>query len=223
MTLNATAPQRAGSLVRILLVDDHSVVREGIRTFLERTPDLRVVGEANNAQTALQQVRDGQWDLVMLDLCLPDQTGLETLRRIKDEKPELPVLIFSAFSEESHAVQCLTAGASGYLPKDCEPEDIRSAIRTTARGQRYISPSLSVKLLEAATRPAKLRPHELLSPRELDVMIRIGGGQGLTEIGKELDLAPKTISSHKARIMEKMGFASNADFTRYVDANNLAK
>jgi two-component system, NarL family, invasion response regulator UvrY len=208
-------------VVRILIVDDHMVVREGLRGFLADTPDLWITGEASNAKEALSQIRAGEWDLVLLDISMPDQNGLITLKQIKRLRPDLPVLIFSMLSEEEHAISSLEAGASGFVSKDSTPEQIREAIRRAVRGGKYVGPRLAERLLTQTLPQRSQLPHERLTPRELDIMLRIARGKALTQIGRELHLSVKTISTHRARILQKMELATNADLTRYVISHQL--
>lgn len=208
-------------MIEVLLVDDHAVVREGVKQLLDRTPDIRIVGEAPDSATALRLIDDRDWDLVVLDIALPDELGIETLTKIKVIKPAQPVLIFSGFGEDVYALRCIKAGAAGFLMKDCSPEDLRFAIRETARGEQFISPGLAKQLLQAATAPAVCNSHDCLTEREFDVMLRIARGQGLTEIGVDLNLSVKTISTYRTRVLEKMEFTCNADITRYVISKGL--
>ena len=208
-------------MIRVLLVDDHAVVRDGLRMLIERTTDCRVEGEAENVATALEAVRDKSVDLVILDLALPDKTGMEALTEIRQIKPDLPVLIFSGFNEDIYAVSCLRAGAMGYLNKDSDPENIRTAIRMAARGERYVSPRIALKVLDAAFQPASDSNQRKLTVRELDILIRISRGQSLTHIANDLVLSNKTISAHRANILEKLGLSSNAEIVKYVVAQNL--
>jgi two-component system invasion response regulator UvrY len=203
-------------VIRILIVDDHIVVREGLKSFLADTVDLRIAGEASDAREALFQIRSGKWDLVMLDIRMPGQNGLITLRQIKRERPDLPVLIFSMLSEEEHALSSLDAGASGFVSKDSTPEQIREAIRRVVRGEKYVGPELTERLLAQNLPQREKLPHERLTPRELDIMLRIARGESLTQIGQHLHLSVKTISTHRTRILHKMQLATNADLTRYV-------
>jgi two-component system invasion response regulator UvrY len=208
-------------VVRILIVDDHMVVREGLKSLLADTPDLRIAGEAASAREAYAQIRDHEWDLVMLDITIPDQNGLVTLRQIKRLNPHLPVLIFSMLSEEDYAISCVQAGASGFLSKDSSPEQIREAIRRAMRGGTYVSPSLAERLLARELPERGRLPHEHLSPRELEIMLRIARGESLTQIGRELSLSVKTVSTHRTRLLQKMRFTTNADLTRYVLTHGL--
>jgi two-component system invasion response regulator UvrY len=208
-------------VIRILIVDDHMVVREGLRGFLADTPDLWITGEASTAREALSQIRVGEWDLVLLDISMPDQNGLITLKQIKRLRPDLPVLIFSMLSEKEHAIRSLEAGASGFVTKDSTPEQIREAIRRAVRGGRYVSPELAERLLTQTLPQRSKLPHERLTARELEMMLRIARGQALTQIGRELHLSVKTISTHRARVLQKMELATNADLTRYVISHGL--
>jgi two-component system, NarL family, invasion response regulator UvrY len=208
-------------VIRILIVDDHMVVREGLRGFLADTPDLWITGEASTAREALSQIRVGEWDLVLLDISMPDQNGLITLKQIKRLRPDLPVLIFSMLSEKEHAIRSLEAGASGFVTKDSTPEHIREAIRRAVRGGRYVSPEMAERLLTQMLPQRSKLPHERLTARELEMMLRIARGQALTQIGRELHLSVKTISTHRARVLQKMELATNADLTRYVISHQL--
>lgn len=208
-------------MVRILIVDDHGVVREGVKRFLAETPDLRIAGEAANSREALAQVRGGEWDLVLLDIAMPDEHGLETLKRIKREKKHLPVLIFSNFTEHEFALSSLRAGAAGYLTKDSSPEQLREAIRRVIQGGRYVGPALAEQLLAGSVPGGGGPAHQRLTPRELEVMLRIARGESLTAIGEELHLSVKTISTYRTRLLEKMELATNADLTRYVIQHGL--
>jgi two-component system, NarL family, invasion response regulator UvrY len=208
-------------VIRILIVDDHMVVREGLRGFFADTPDLWITGEASNAREALSQIGAGEWDLVLLDISMPDQNGLITLKQIKRLRPDLPVLIFSMLSEKEHAIRSLEAGASGFVTKDSTPEQIREAIRRAVRGGRYVSPEMAERLLTQTLPQRSKLPHERLTARELEMMLRIARGQALTQIGRELHLSVKTISTHRARVLQKMELATNADLTRYVISHGL--
>jgi len=208
-------------MIRILIADDHAVVRQGLKQFLAETPDLMIAGEAQNAWETLAKVRDQEWDLVMLDISMPGQNGLEVLREIKRGKPALPILIFSMFSEDEYAMASLKAGASGYLTKESAPVQIIEAIRVVAQGGKYVSPALVNQLLSRTEQPRERLPHELLSKREFDILLLISRGQPLTQIGERLHLSVKTISTYRARIVEKMGCSTNAELTRYVVKHHL--
>lgn len=206
---------------RILIVDDHVVVRCGLRQFLANTEDLEIAAEASSGMEALGLLHQGDWDLVLLDMSLPDLNGIELLKRIKRARPELPVLIFSMFSEAEFALPALDAGASGYLNKDSPPQQILVAIRTVIAGTRYVSPALTEQLLSGLTSPSQRPPHEALSKREMEVLLLLSKGVTLTRIAESLFVSVKTISTYRARILEKFGMQSNAELTRYVLENKL--
>jgi DNA-binding NarL/FixJ family response regulator len=208
-------------MTRILLVDDHSVVRSGIRQFLSGTDDLEVTAEAENGVEGLALALQGNVDVVVLDVTLPDINGLEVLKRIRRKKPDLPVLIFSMLSEDDFALPALGAGASGYLSKDSPPGDILAAIRTVANGARYVSPFLAEKLLAGSIITGQHSRHDALSWREMEVMLLLSKGVSLTNIGKQLHLSVKTVSTYRARILGKIGVESNAEVTRYVLEHKL--
>jgi two-component system, NarL family, invasion response regulator UvrY len=206
---------------RILIVDDHAVVCGGLRQFLANTSDCQVAGEARTGAAALAQIAVAPWDLVLLDIGLPDINGIEVLRRIRRQQPDLPVLIFSMYAEDEYAMAALQAGATGYLPKDSTPEEILEAIRRATGGGKYLSAQLAEKLLSGALPTGRQLPHESLSPRESDVMRRLSRGESLTHIADCLHLSPKTITTYRARIMEKLDIHSNAELTRYVVEHKL--
>ena len=206
---------------RILIVDDHAVVRGGLRQFLASTDDLEIAAEAATGFDALALIPGGDWDLVLLDMSLPDINGLELLKRIKRMRANLPVLIFSMFSEAEFAIPALDAGASGYLNKDSPPYQILSAIRTVVDGGRYVSPSLGEQLLSGVASSGQKAPHETLSRREMEVLLLLSKGVTLTRIGDSLHVSVKTVSTYRTRILEKLGVKSNAELTRYVLQHKL--
>jgi DNA-binding NarL/FixJ family response regulator len=208
-------------MLNILIVDDHAVVRSGVRQFLAGADDCRIAGEAANGAEALAQIAATSWDLVLLDIGLPDAHGIDLLRQIKREKPALPVLIFSMFAEDDYAMTALEAGAAGFLPKDSEPAQILAAIRCVGRGERYLSPQLTEKLIAGTARRDTQPRHALLSKRETAVMQMLSQGRALTEIGDALHLSPKTVTSYRARLLQKLKLGSNAELTRYVVENKL--
>lgn len=206
---------------RILIVDDHAVVCGGLRQFLAGRNDYQIAGEAHSGAEALTQISDHPWDLVLLDIGLPDINGLEVLKRVRQQQAELPVLIFSMHTEDEYAIASLQAGATGYLPKDSAPEEILEAIRRALGGSKYVSPHLADKLLSGVISTSKPMPHDSLSPRESDVMRRVSRGETLTHIASCLHLSPKTITTYRTRILEKLGIGSNAELTRYVIEHKL--
>jgi DNA-binding NarL/FixJ family response regulator len=202
-------------------VDDHAVVCGGLRQFLADRSDYQIAGEAHSGSEALAQIAEQPWDLVLLDIGLPDINGLEVLKRVRHQHPALPVLIFSMHTEDEYAIASLQAGATGYLPKDSAPEEILDAIRRAISGRKYVSPHLADKLLSGVISAGKPLPHDSLSPRESDVMRRVSRGETLTHIANSLHLSPKTITTYRARILEKLGVSSNAELTRYVIEHKL--
>lgn len=208
-------------MYNILIVDDHAVVCGGLRQFLADRSDYQIAGEAHSGTEALAQIAARPWDLVLLDIGLPDINGLEVLRRIRQQHTALPVLIFSMHTEDEYAIASLQAGATGYLPKDSAPEEILDAIRRATSGNKYVSPHLADKLLSGVIATSKPLPHDSLSPREADVMRRVSRGETLTSIASCLHLSPKTITTYRARILEKLGVSSNAELTRYVIEHKL--
>jgi DNA-binding NarL/FixJ family response regulator len=209
-------------MVRVVIVDDHAVVRSGLRQFLAANDDFEVTAEAATGGELLTLIGSTEADVVLLDITLPDVNGLEVLKRIKRVRPGLPVLIFSMFVEDEFALPALHAGAAGYLNKDSPPAQILTAIRTVVGGGRYISPTLAERLIDGTINGARRLPHESLSPREMSVMLLLSKGVPLTRIGEELHLSVKTISTYRARILDKLDMQSNAEITRYVLQHKLA-
>ena len=210
-------------MITILLVDDHAIFREGLKKIIENTAGMRVTGEANNGDEALQKIKENEFDLVILDISLPGQSGLEVLKELKRNNPKLPVLILSMHAEEQYARRLLKSGASGYLKKDSAFDQLVSAIRTIDSGKKYISPVVAHILAEFIERDAEKDRHELLSDREFQVLCLISSGKTVTEISKELSLSDKTISTYRARILEKMKMKTNAELTFYTINNKLVK
>jgi two-component system invasion response regulator UvrY len=211
------------SMLEILIADDHAVVRSGLRTFLADATDCRIAGEASNGSEALAMVEAQHWDLVLLDIGLPDINGIEVLKRLKQLQPDLPVLVFSMYAEDDYAMPALEAGAAGYLPKDSAPGEILEAIRRAGRGERYLSARLAEQLLAGTAGIGRREPHDALSQRELTVLIRLSQGHSLTAIGEALCLSPKTVSTYRTRILEKLQLRSNAELTRYVVQRKLGR
>ena len=208
-------------MVKLLVVDDHAVVRQGLRQFLAAWPDIVVDAEAGTGQEALAAVRGRALDLVLLDISMPDCNGLDLLKQIKRERPTLPVLVFSMFSEHEYAVRALRSGASGYLTKDSPPDRLLEAIRRVTAGGKYVGAELAERLLHGSPARGAEQAHHRLSSRELDVLRQIALGEPLTRIGERLHLSVKTVSTYRARILEKLGLASNAELIRYVVKHRL--
>lgn len=208
-------------MIRVAIVDDHAIVRTGLRQFFSEQVDLRVCGEASNGHEALELVRQGEVDVLLMDLSMPDQSGVDALAAIKARAPELPVLILSGFPEEHYATTLLKQGAAGYLNKECDPEEIVKAIRTVFRGRKYITAGVAERLAETLGGDADKLPHETLSERELQVFLRLARGETVGHIAEGMSLSVKTVSTYRTRVMEKMALGSNSELTYYALKNGL--
>jgi two-component system, NarL family, invasion response regulator UvrY len=208
-------------MIRVAIVDDHAIVRAGLRQYFSEQVDLRVTGEASNGREALDLVRLGDLDVMVMDLSMPDQSGVEALAAIKARRPELPVLILSGFPEAHYATTLLRQGASGYLNKECDPEEIATAIRTVARGRRYITPAVAELLADNVAGGGDRPAHESLSERELQVFLRLAKGETVGHIAEHMFLSVKTVSTYRSRVLEKLKVQSNSDLTYYALKNGL--
>ncbi|HEX2062443.1 MAG TPA: response regulator transcription factor [Thermoanaerobaculia bacterium] len=209
-------------MTRIVIADDHAIVRKGLRQIIADAPDLSVAGEAGSADELLTIVRTHPVDLVVLDLGLGMRSGLEVLKHIRSEFPRIPVLILSMHREDLYAERALRAGASGYVQKDDAPEELLAAIQRIMRGGTYVSPRMAEKLAASLGRGGEHgMPHERLTDRELEVFRLFGRGMSATEIASVLNLSVKTVSTYRARIIEKTGLQTNADIVEYVNAHQL--
>ncbi len=209
------------SVTKIIVVDDHLVVRQGLKKILDEISDIEVVDEASNGQEFLSKISKKKYDMVLLDIFLPDRSGLDILKYLRARKPGLPVLILSMYPEEQYAVRTLKAGASGYLTKTSLSEELISAIRKVREGGKYVSPALAEKLACDLDIDIEKPLHENLSDREYQVMCMIGSGKRVKDIAEELFLSVKTISTYRSRIMEKMKMKNNAELTYYTVENKL--
>jgi DNA-binding NarL/FixJ family response regulator len=209
-------------VIRVLLADDHVIVRAGLRELLADTGDVLVAGEAGNGQEVLASIRKEDYDVLVLDMSMPGRSGIELIRQLKSEKPRLRILVLSMHGEAQYAVRAIRAGASGYLTKDSATEQLVAAIRRIAAGGAYVSPETAERLALDFNRPAEeAAPHTRLSDREFQVFQNIVVGKSVTEIADALVLSVKTISTHKARIMEKMGLDNEAALVRYAVRHKL--
>jgi DNA-binding NarL/FixJ family response regulator len=206
---------------KILIADDHPIVRAGFKQVISDMPDMLVADEAANGQEVLNYIRKKDYDLVLLDISMPGRSGLEVLKDLKSEKPKLPVLILSIYPEEQYAIRALRAGASGYMTKASAPNELIAAIRKISEGGKYISASLAEKLAYYLDGDASKPPHETLSDREYQVMLMIASGKTVTEIADELCLSVKTISTYRTHILDKMKMKNNAEITLYAVQNKL--
>jgi two-component system, NarL family, invasion response regulator UvrY len=207
--------------IKILIADDHPIVRAGFKQVISDMPDMLVADEAGNGQEVLNLIGKKDYDLVLLDISMPGRSGLEILKDLKSEKPKLPVLILSIYPEEQYAIRALRAGASGYMTKASAPNELILAIRKISEGGKYISASLAEKLAYYLDGDAAKPPQETLSDREYQVMLMIASGKTVTEIANELCLSVKTISTYRTHIREKMKMKNNAEITLYAVQNKL--
>ena len=209
----------------ILLVEDHAVVRNGLKQMLIENLDLVVLAEANDAIEAMQQVRKQDWDLVVLDIRLPGRSGVDVLKQIKSEKPHLPVLILSSYPESQYAVRLIQAGAAGYISKDSEETEIIKAVKTAAAGGRYINEIVGGLLANTMSRSFSnaddLSLYESLSDREYQIFLELASGKRAKDIAEKLQVSAKTVATHRSRLMQKMGFSTNAELILYANKSGL--
>ncbi len=208
-------------MIKILIADDHSVVRAGLRQILSGVPDMTIVDEAGSAYEAIDKIRKNDYSVIVLDISMPGKSGLDALKEIKNEYPSLHVLMLSMYPEDQYAIRVLRSGASGYMTKDSAPEELVTAIRTVAAGRKYVSPPLAEKLAINLDEDTKKEPHEILSDREYQVLCMIASGKTASEIAEQLSLSVKTISTYRSRILEKMKLKNNAELTNYAIKNSL--
>lgn len=208
-------------MARILVADDHAIVRKGLVQIIADTLDLKVTAEASSGGEVLDLIRKQSFDVVVLDLNMPDQSGLDTLKQMKAEHPDLPVLVLSMYGEEQYAVRVLRAGASGYLTKESAPDQLVNAIRKVADGRKYVSPAVADSLLNLIDGDADQPLHATLSDREFQVMRFLASGKSVTEIAELLALSVKTVSTYRSRVLEKMNMTSNAELARYALSHEL--
>ena len=210
-------------MVRILIADDHAIVRAGLKQVISKTADLSVTGEAGSGEDALALLEHGEYDVLVLDLSMPGRGGADALKQIRVSYPDLPVLILSMHPEEQFAVRALKSGASGYLSKESAPEQLVEAIRRVASGRKYVSSSLAEQLAEDVNRREADEPHDALSNRELQVLCMIASGQTVTDIAENLSLSVKTVSTYRERIMDKMRLKNNVELTHYAIKHRLVE
>lgn len=208
-------------MIRILIADDHAIVRAGLKQFIAGETDMSVAAEAGTGAQALAAVSRGGIDLVLLDIALPDQSGVDVLKRLKRVQPELPVLMLSGYSEQQYAINLLRAGAAGYLNKEAASAELVRAIRTVAQGRRYVSQELMQVLAADLAGDADKPLHAQLSEREFQIFVKLAAGTSVSKIAAELFLSVKTISTYRTRILEKMNMKNNADLTYYAIKNGL--
>jgi two-component system invasion response regulator UvrY len=209
--------------MKILITDDHAVVRQGLKQILAAEFKRATFGEAGNAQEAIDRVWRENWDVVVLDITMPGRSGLEVLQEIRRSRPKLPVLVLSMHPEDQFALRLLKAGAAGYMTKETAPAQLVGAVRKVIAGGRYISPSLAEKMASYLSVDVRYPPHEQLSDREFCVLRLIASGKTVTAIARELSLSVKTISTYRSRILEKMNLSNNAELTHYAIQNHLVE
>jgi DNA-binding NarL/FixJ family response regulator len=210
-------------MIKILIADDHAIVRRGLKQILAETPDMTVIDEASNGHEVLTKVLKHDYSVVLLDISMPGKSGLDVLKELKNERPKLPVLILSMYPEEQYAVRVLRAGASGYLTKEGAPEELIYAIRKVVQGKKYVSASLAEKLVFDLDGDSQKPLHESLSDREFQVLCMIASGKTVSDISEELALSVKTISTYRTRLLEKMKMKNNAELTHYAVQNHLVE
>lgn len=218
----ALGRERKGrTLIRVLVADDHLVVRRGLKHILGQTHDIVVSAEASSAEEVRQRLGEGSVDLVVLDISMPDENGIELLKDLKRLYPKLPVLMLSVHSEQQYAVRALRAGAAGYLTKDSAADELVAAVRKSVAGGRYLTAAIAEKVAATLGENPDVLPHERLSDREFQVLVLIGSGKTITEIAEQLQLSVKTVSTYRTRLLEKMSLGSTAELMRYAITHQL--
>lgn len=210
-------------MIKVLVADDHAIVRRGIRQILTETPDITVGGEAGTAEEVRRLVREQRWDVVVLDISLPGGSGMDLLAELRRERPDLRVLILTVYSEEQYAIRAIRAGAAGFLTKESAPVKLIEAVRKVAGGGRYVSTELAETLASVFAGDAAGAPHERLSDREFEILKMLASGKTVSEVAHELSLSVKTVSTHRTRLLKKMAMRTNAELTHYALRNRLVE
>lgn len=208
-------------MIRVVIADDHTIVREGLKQLLLADPEFQVVGEASDGLEVMQRVRELDIDVLLLDMSMPKKSGIELIKQVRIEKPKLRVLILSMHEEQQYAIRAIKAGAAGYLTKESAPTQLISALRKVAAGGVFITPAVAEQLALGAMPQSEAVPHSTLSDREFEVFKLLVAGKTVTDIAYQLNLSAKTVSTHKARLMEKMGMTNPAELIRYAVAHRL--
>ncbi len=209
-------------MIKVLVADDHKIFRAGVKRLIEESPDIEVAGEASDGFDALAKLRQQEWDVVLLDINMPNKSGLDIVRQMKLEKPKLPILILSMYPEEQYAVRALKAGAAGYLTKDSESDELIAAIRKVVKGGRYATPALLEKLLFELDGERDAPKHHALSEREHQIFEQIIKGKSLTDIADAMAISVKTVSTYRTRVLEKMNMENNAELIHYAIQQGLS-
>jgi DNA-binding NarL/FixJ family response regulator len=207
--------------VRVLIADDHPVVRDGLKTMLSSDPEVRVVGEASDGDEALRLMHDVEWDVAVLDYSMPGKGGVDLLAQVKHDYPERPVLILSIYPEDPHGMRALKAGAAGYITKESAGDELTAAVKKVMSGGRYVSAALAEKLAARLTPDQDRPPHERLSDREYRVMWLLASGRSLQQIAEEMHLSPSTVSTYRGRILKKLALTSNVELVHYAMKHRL--
>lgn len=210
-------------MIRLLIADDHAVVRQGVRQMLALDPGLHVVDEATNGWEVIEKTRAGGFDLLLMDMTMPGPNGVELVKRVRDEAPDLPILVFTMHGESQIASRALKAGAAGYLTKDIDPPALLAAVRKVAAGGRYLDPAIAEKLVFEGGLNSDEAPHERLSDREFQIFQALVEGHTVNDIAERLHLSAKTVSTHKTRIQQKLNLATTADLVRYAISHGLSR
>jgi DNA-binding NarL/FixJ family response regulator len=208
-------------MTKVLIADDHPIFRRGLKDILEAQPDVELVGEAETGHKALEMARKQRWDVLVLDIAMPGIGGIEILGTLQHEQPKLPILILSAHPENQYAVRVLRAGAAGYMTKETAPQELIRGLRKVLQGGKYISETMAEKLAVDLGVKSERKPHDLLSDREYEIMRMIASGKPLGKIASKLALSPRTVSTYRSRVLEKMQMKTNADLIRYALQNKL--
>lgn len=208
-------------MISVLVVDDHALIRKGLKQLLDDTPDIRVTGEAESGVQAINLLRDQRYDLVLLDISLPDKNGVDVLKQLKDEHPDIRVIVLSMYPEDQYGVRTLKAGALGYLNKQSAPDLLTGAIRQVMSGKKYIGEAMAEQLLSSLIGESQELLHQTLSNREYQTLCLMASGKSLSEIAETMSLSPKTISVYRGRMLEKMGFKNNAEAIHYAITYHL--
>ena len=216
-----TMSKVGAAMIRIALIDDHAMTRAGLKEFFADQPDFVVVAEATSGRQAVDIVRNGEVDVIILDISMPDQNGMDALKAIKVRAPKLPVLILSALPEENYARMVLRWGASGYVSKTCEPAELITAVRTAYAGRKYITASVAEQLADEINADVEIPSHETLTERELQVFIRLAKGENTRQVAAGMSLSPQTVSTYALRVKAKLNLQSNAELTYYALKNGM--
>jgi DNA-binding NarL/FixJ family response regulator len=209
-------------MIRILIVDDHDLVRHGLGRIFEKTQGMKIVAEISSGIDALHWLRHNECDVVLLDISMPGLSGIEVLKKVHQDKPSLPILILSNYPEDQYALRLIKSGASGYLTKGCATAVMVNAVRDVATGKKYFSPAVQEMLVNEVSMPAEKLPHEILSDREFNIFLLLAAGKGVNEIADQLLISNKTVSTHKANLMLKMNLHNVPDLVRYAVKHGLA-